>query len=259
MPEGDTVYRTAEHLNAVLAGQVLTACDLRVPKFATVDLTGETVEGVVSRGKHLLVRVGGFSIHSHLKMEGTWHVYRPETRWRKPAWQARAILKTTEWTAVGFELGLLEVVARDREESIVGYLGPDLLGPDWEPDEAVRRLASNPLREIDVALLDQRNLAGLGNEYVNELCFLRGMLPTRPVGEVPKLDAVVGLAHRLISANRDRVERTTTGDTRPGRQTWVYNRGGQPCRRCGTPILSGKLGATELSLRDTYWCPDCQT
>ncbi|GAA0998563.1 Fpg/Nei family DNA glycosylase [Subtercola frigoramans] len=259
MPEGDTVYRTAEHLNAVLAGQVLTACDIRVPKFATVDLSGESVEGVVSRGKHLLMRVGGFSIHSHLKMEGTWHVYRPETRWRKPAWQARAILKTEEWMAVGFELGLLEVVAREAEDSVVGYLGPDLLGPEWDADEAVRRLASDPLREIDVALLDQRNLAGLGNVYANELCFLRGVLPTRPVGEVPKLDAVVSLAHRLIAANRDRVERTTTGDMRPGRMLWVYGRGGQPCRRCGTRIESGKLGATELSLRDTYWCPHCQT
>ncbi|RFA10126.1 DNA glycosylase [Subtercola boreus] len=259
MPEGDTVYRTAEHLNAVLAGTVLTGCDIRVPKFATVDLTGETVDDVVSRGKHLLMRIGKFSIHSHLKMEGTWHLYREGTRWRKPAYKARAILRNAEWTAVGFELGLVEVLPRDREDEAVGYLGPDLLGPGWDAAEAERRLASDPAREIDVALLDQRNLAGLGNVYANELCFLRGVLPTRPVSEVPKLDAVVGLASRLILANRDRVERTTTGDLRPGRQVWVYNRAGQPCRRCGTTILTGKLGATELSLRDTYWCPRCQT
>ncbi|MEF2977439.1 DNA-formamidopyrimidine glycosylase family protein [Subtercola sp. YIM 133946] len=259
MPEGDTVYRTAEHLNAVLAGQVLTGCDIRVPKFATVDLTGERVDDVVSRGKHLLMRIGEFSIHSHLKMEGTWHVYRPETRWRKPAWQARAILKTAEWTAVGFELGKVEVLRRSDEDDVVGYLGPDLLGPGWDAVEAERRLASDPAREIDVALLDQRNLAGLGNVFVNELCFLRGVLPTRPVGEVTQLGAVVALAHRLITANRDRVERTTTGDTRPGKQVFVYNRAGQPCRRCGTPILTGKLGASELALRDTYWCPHCQT
>ncbi|TIH39348.1 DNA-formamidopyrimidine glycosylase family protein [Subtercola vilae] len=259
MPEGDTVYRTAEHLNAVLAGRVLTGCDIRVPKFATVDLTGETVHDVVSRGKHILMRVGEFSIHSHLKMEGTWHIYQPETRWRKPAFKARAILRTAEHTAVGFELGLLEVLNRGDEGDAVDYLGPDLLGPDWDAGEAARRLASDPLREIDVALLDQRNLAGLGNVFVNELCFLRGVLPTRPVAEVPRLDAVVQLAHRLITANRDRVERTTTGDTRPGKQVFVYNRAGQPCRRCGNRIQSGKLGANALSLRDTYWCPYCQT
>ncbi|GGF20665.1 Fpg/Nei family DNA glycosylase [Subtercola lobariae] len=262
MPEGDTVYRAAKHLNDALAGSVLTGCDIRVPKFATVDLTGEVVDDVVSRGKHILMRVGEFSIHSHLKMEGTWHIYKPETRWRKPAWQARAVLKTADYTAVGFELGLLEVLRRDDEDSVVGYLGPDLLGPDWgevDAAEAERRLAREPAREIDVALLDQRNLAGLGNVFANELCFLRGVLPTRPVAEVPKLDAVVALAHRLITANRDRVERTTTGDTRPGKQVWVYNRAGQPCRRCGTRILAGKLGANELSLRDTYWCPHCQT
>ncbi|MEA9984593.1 DNA-formamidopyrimidine glycosylase family protein [Subtercola sp. RTI3] len=259
MPEGDTVYRTAEHLNAVLAGRVLTGCDIRVPKFATVDLTGETVHDVVSRGKHILMRVGEFSIHSHLKMEGTWHIYQPKTRWRKPAFKARAILRTAEHTAVGFELGLLEVLNRADEGDAVDYLGPDLLGPDWDAGEAERRLASDPLREIDVALLDQRNLAGLGNVFVNELCFLRGVLPTRPVAEVPRLDAVVQLAHRLITANRDRVERTTTGDTRPGKQVFVYNRAGQPCRRCGNRIQSGKLGANALSLRDTYWCPYCQT
>ena len=259
MPEGDTVYRTAEHLDAVLAGTVLTGCDIRVPKFATVDLTGETVENVVSRGKHLLMRIGEFSIHSHLKMEGTWHLYREGTRWRKPSFKARAILRNSEWTAVGFELGLVEVLPREREDEAVGYLGPDLLGSDWDADAAVARLARDPDREIDVALLDQRNFAGLGNVYTNELCYLRGVLPTRPVSEVPKLDAVVALASRLITANRDRVERTTTGDLRPGRQVWVYGRAGQPCRRCGTTILTGKLGANELALRETYWCPRCQT
>ncbi|MCU1478210.1 MAG: glycosylase [Subtercola sp.] len=259
MPEGDTVYRTAAHLDAALAGQVLTGCDIRVPKFATVDLTGERVDDVVSRGKHILMRVGEFSIHSHLKMEGSWHIYQPQTRWRKPAWQARAVLTTAEHTAVGFELGLLEVVRRAEEESIVGYLGPDLLGAGWDAAEAERRLAREPGREVAVALLDQRNLAGLGNVFANELCFLRGVLPSRPVGEVARLDAVVALAHRLITANRDRVERTTTGDTRPGKQVWVYNRAGQPCRRCGTAIQSGRLGANDLALRDAYWCPYCQT
>ncbi|MCU1514282.1 MAG: glycosylase, partial [Microbacteriaceae bacterium] len=173
MPEGDTVYLAAKNLAAVLDGTVLTRCDIRVPAFATVDLTGETVESVVSRGKHLLMRVGEHTIHSHLKMEGSWHIYRDGTRWRRPAWQARAILANDEWTAVGFSLGLLEVVAREDEQSVVGYLGPDLLGADWDADEALLRLTSDPVRAVGLALLDQRNLAGLGNVYRNELCFLR--------------------------------------------------------------------------------------
>ncbi|QJU52375.1 Fpg/Nei family DNA glycosylase [Herbiconiux sp. KACC 21604] len=262
MPEGDTVYRTAVHLNTALAGRVLTVCDLRVPKYASVDLSGETVDEVVSVGKHLLTRVGGYSIHSHLKMEGSWHVYRHGTKWRRPAFQARAVLENTEWVTVGFDLGTLEVVERDREDEVVGYLGPDLLGPGWDAgsvDEAVRRLGEDGEREIDVALLDQRNLAGLGNVFVNELCFLRGLLPQRPVAESGDLVSIVELGHRLITANRDRVERTTTGDTRPGRQTWVYGREGRPCLRCGTRIRRGALGANELSERVTYWCPRCQT
>ena len=259
MPEGDTVYRTAVHLDEALRGRPLTVSDVRVPKYASVDLVGETVDEVVSRGKHLLTRVGGLSIHTHLKMEGSWHIYRHGTRWRRPTHQARIILENTDWVTVGFDLGVVEVIEREREDEVVGHLGPDLLGADWDAEEAVRRLAAEPEREIDVALLDQRNLAGLGNVYANELCFLRGVLPQRPVGEVRDLPAVVGLAHRLITANRDRVERATTGDLRPGRQTWVYGREGKPCRRCGTRIRKGALGANALALRDTYWCPHCQS
>jgi endonuclease-8 len=258
MPEGDTVYLTARNLDAALHGAVLTRTDIRVPEFATVDLAGETVREVASRGKHVLIRVGEFSIHSHLKMEGSWHLYRHGTPWRRPAFQARAILETADWVAVGFELGLLEIVPIEREAELLGYLGPDLLGPDWDPAEAVRRLAAHPEVPIAVALGDQRNLAGLGNEYVNELCFLRGVLPTRPVGEVPNLPGMVDLAHRLINANRDRTDRITTGNARRGAQAWVFARDGQPCRRCGTLIERGKLGRNELELRNTFWCPVCQ-
>ncbi|HEY8282234.1 MAG TPA: DNA-formamidopyrimidine glycosylase family protein, partial [Leifsonia sp.] len=184
MPEGDTVWRTARRLDAALAGRVLTATDFRVPAYATVDLSGRRVDEVVSRGKHLLARIGDQTVHSHLKMEGSWELYEPGARWRHPAHQARAVLNTEEVSAVGFLLGILEVIPRDREEDTVGYLGPDLLSSGWDADEAVRRLAAHPEQPIAVALLDQRNLAGLGNEYVNELCFLRGVLPTRPAGEV---------------------------------------------------------------------------
>ena len=258
MPEGDTVYRTAKNLNAVLAGTILTRCDIRVPAFATVDLSGATVEQVASRGKHLLMRVGAFSIHSHLKMEGSWHIYAHRAKWRRPQWQARAILANADWVTVGFQLGTLEVVPRESEHELVGYLGPDLLGPDWSLELALANLRADPARAIGLALLDQRNLAGLGNVYRNELCFLRGVLPTRPVGDVNDLERMLALAKRLIEANKDRVERTTTGRLR-GDTDWVYGRHAQPCLRCGTTVQHGKLGDTDLELRDIFWCPHCQT
>lgn len=259
MPEGDTVFRAARSMDAVLAGETLTRCDIRVPAFATVDLTGQIVEGVASRGKHLLMRVGDVTIHSHLKMEGSWHVYRHGTAWRRPAWQARGILETNEWVVVGFQLGLLEIVHREAESDVVGYLGPDILGPDWDAELALANLLADPARPIGLALLDQRIIAGLGNVYRNELCFLRGVLPTRPVGDVSDLPALVRLAQRLIVANRDRTERSTTGDLRRGRMTWVHGRERQPCRRCGTPIVGGRLGDNPLEERNTYVCPSCQS
>ena len=257
MPEGDTVYRSAVNLNSVLTGRELTRCDIRVPAFATVDLTGETVDEVISRGKHLLMRVGEFSIHSHLKMEGSWHIYRDGSKWYRPEWQARAILANDTYTTVGFQLGLLEVVPRDEEHTVVGYLGPDLLGPDWDADVALANLTADPTREVGLALLDQRVMAGLGNVYRAELCFLRGILPTRPVGEVDDPQKLIELAKRLIEANKDRADRTTTGALR-GTTSWVYGRDGKPCLRCGTRIERGELGDTELQLRITYFCPHCQ-
>jgi len=258
MPEGDTVWLTADNLNKAIGGQVLTGCDVRVPAFATVDLTGEVVHDVQSRGKHLLHHVGDLTIHTHLKMEGSWHLYRHGTPWRRPAHQARIVLTTADWVTVGFSLGIVEIVPTTDEDDVVGYLGPDLLG-EFDATVATARLTADPAVPVFVALLDQRNLAGVGNVYANELCFLRGMLPTRPVGGDPDAAATVALAQRLLAANRGRVDRSTTGDLRSGRNAWVYGRAGKPCLRCGTRIRRGKLGATVLTERDTFWCPRCQT
>ncbi|QWL29283.1 Fpg/Nei family DNA glycosylase [Rathayibacter toxicus] len=262
MPEGDTVYRSARHLAQALDGHTITRCDVRVPRYATVDLRGETLDSVVSRGKHLLMRVGNTVIHSHLAMEGSWHLYRLDgarPQWRRPAHTARIVLETGQWQAVGFELGLLEIVPRRAETEIVGYLGPDLLGPDWDAQEALRRLRAEPQRPLGLALLDQRILAGLGTVYRAELCFLRGLLPTRPVGESGDLARTIALAKRLITANSERAERTTTGVNRPGQRLFVYGREHQPCRRCGTTIRRGELGDDDLRMRVSYWCPRCQS
>ena len=257
MPEGDTVYQSARRLDAAVAGQVVTTSDFRVPAYATVDLSGQAIHSVASRGKHLLMRIGDDVVHSHLKMEGEWRVHRPGERWHRPGWQARVVIETPVAVAVGFDLGLVEVFPAAEEADRLGHLGPDLLGSDWDADEAVRRLAARPEAPIAVALGEQRNLAGLGNVYVNELCFLRGIRPTRPAGEVD-LPPLVDLASRVMRTNRDRISRVTTGIDRRGERLWVYSRGGEPCRRCGTRIEHGRLGRNELELRDTWWCPNCQ-
>jgi endonuclease-8 len=259
MPEGDTVWRTARQLKDALAGRVLTGCDLRVPQWATVDLTGVTVEESVSRGKHLFLRAGDASLHTHLKMEGAWHVYSPGQPWRRPAHTARVVLQNDECQAVGFSLGLVEVLDRSAEDDAMAWLGPDLLGPDWSLDEAVRRVKTDPARPVFLALHDQRNLAGFGNEYVNELCFLHGLDPTRPVGTVDDVARVIERGQRLITANRTRVQRVFTGNTRRGQHHFVFGRDRLPCRRCGTTIRRGELGDDPTRLRNTFWCPNCQT
>ncbi|GAB2984266.1 DNA-formamidopyrimidine glycosylase family protein [Nocardioides montaniterrae] len=256
MPEGDNVYRDARRLDAALRGKALTRCDIRVPAYATVDLSGRAVDEVVSRGKHLLLRIGDATIHTHLKMEGRWDVHRPGERWRGPGWQARIVLATADVEAVGLQLGLVEVVRRNDEDRAVGHLGPDLLGPAWDPALAAAHLARSPERAIGQALLDQRNLAGIGNIYRAEICFLLGVLPTRPAGEVD-LDAAVDLAHRLLVANKDRPRRRTTG-TQVRDDLWVYGRRG-PCLRCGTPIRRAQDAGATGQERITWWCPRCQT
>jgi endonuclease-8 len=260
MPEGDTVWRAAQLLDGALSGKVLTRTDVRVPAYATWDLAGARVVETVSRGKHLLTRIDGerrWTLHTHLKMEGGWRVPRPGGRWPRPAHKARVILETADTVAVGFQLGIVELVAREEEDTIVGHLGPDLLGPGWDAAEAVRRLHEQPDRAIKEALLDQTRLAGVGNMYACELLFLAGVAPETPVRAVPDLLRMVERAHQLLDHNRHRAVQSTTGDLARGRNLWVYGRGGQPCRRCGTPIVEATLGDAGRA-RVTYSCPSCQ-
>ena len=254
MPEGDTVFHTAANLREALVGKTLTRCDIRVPRYATVDLTGQTVDEVISRGKHLFIRVGRASIHSHLKMDGAWRV-GPRDKPQRQAHKIRIILETSEIQALGIDLGVLEVLDRDNDHEAVAHLGPDLLGDDWDPELAAANLTTDPDRSIAAALLDQRVLAGVGNVYANELCFVFGRLPTSPVSSLTDPLRVVNQAHKMLWANRARTNRTTTGNSRRGQELWVYGRAGEPCRRCGTPIRRAESSEEE---RVTYWCPSCQ-
>lgn len=253
MPEGDTVFHTATVLAAALTGKTLTRCDIRVPRYAGVDLSGRRVDEVISRGKHLFVRVGPASIHSHLKMEGSWRVGRRPARPGPFDHRVRIILEAGPVRATGIDLGVLEVLDRHRDDDAVAHLGPDLLGADWDPAAAAARLVADPQRPLASALLDQTVMAGIGNVYCNELCFVVGWLPMTPVAELKDPRRLVSRAREMLWANRLRWSRCTTGDTRPGRQLWVYGRAGLPCRRCGTGVVSDRNGE-----RIQFWCPSCQ-
>lgn len=259
MPEGDTVWRAARSLDRALTGSVLTTTDFRVPQHATADLTGGTVLGTISRGKHLLTRITRdderWTLHTHLKMEGAWRVLRAGQRWSRPAHQARVVLGTPSVTAVGFSLGIVELLLTADEDTVVGHLGPDLLGPDWDEEEALRRLREDPTRPIGEALLDQTRLAGLGNMYVAELCFVSGLNPRIPVAEVGALPRVVRRGKQMLDLNKERAQQTTTGNLRE--PMWVYRRDKAPCRRCTTKIRVEMMGPVGRE-RATYWCPSCQ-
>jgi endonuclease-8 len=262
VPEGDTVYLTARRLHDALAGRVLMHTDLRVPQLATTDLTGRAVIDTISRGKHLLTRMdGGLTLHTHLRMDGSWRLFRPGSRWSGgPAHEVRVVLTNNDWTAVGYRLPVVELLRTDDEERTVGHLGPDLLGPDWDEDEAVRRLSAAPDREIGPALLDQRNLAGVGNLYKCEVLFVSGVTPWTPVGDVPDLSALVRRAHRLLHANKNHWHQSTTGSLHRGEEHWVYRREHRLCRRCRTPIRRAMHpeAGREVEERVSYWCPHCQ-
>jgi endonuclease-8 len=259
VPEGDTVWLAAERMRQALAGATLRRGEFRIPSLATVDLAGATVREVVPRGKHLLIRLDdGRTLRTHFRMDGSWHIYRPGTAWRGgPAYEVRAVLATDAWECVGYRLHDIEVVPTAEEGRLVGHLGPDVLGPDWDLDEALRRLRAGPDEQIGVALVDQRNLAGIGNLYKVESLFLLGVHPWARVADVAPLPELVERARALMRANLHHPEQNTTGDRRRGFDHWVFGRQGKPCRRCRTAILLGEQGPP-LQERVTWWCPTCQ-
>ncbi|MGX5653699.1 DNA-formamidopyrimidine glycosylase family protein [Geodermatophilus nigrescens] len=268
MPEGDTVHRLARRLG-VLTGTTVRGSDFRVPRHATADLTGAAVLGTTARGKHLLTRFDhagqALTLHTHLRMDGEWTVLAAgRSLPRRVHADARVVLTTTGPTAAALRMPVVELLPTDAEESVVGHLGPDLLDPGRSADDLVAdtvgRLAAQPDRPLVTALLDQRPVAGLGNVWVNELCFLRGHLPRTPVGEVDP-EPLVRLAIRAMrfAIAPGGPGRVTTGDTRPGRRYWVYGRTHQPCLRCGTALLFSEQGSEDPEGRHTWWCPRCQT
>jgi len=271
MPEGDTLHRVAAGLRPHLIGRPITAARARVPGPQVGRVVGRTVTGVDALGKNLLIRFDdGLEIRTHLRLRGSWHRYRPGEPWRRSPARAVLVLEVPGSVAVCFDAPVVELFEQRAEQlhPSLGRLGPDLLDPAFDADEAVRRLRDpgRAATSIGEALLDQRALAGIGNVYRGEVLWVERVSPFAKVADLDDetLGRLVATARRLLVVNvgpraaRGRPERITTdGDPRAaGEPLWVYRRTGRPCRRCRTPIRSARLG-TDLP-RTVYWCPTCQ-
>lgn len=260
MPEGDTVKRAAARLHSALAGQPLTEAELRWGRKDGTPLIGRRSLEVVSRGKHLLHRIeGGATVHSHLRMEGGWRTYRSDAGVSTRNPQIRALFATEHSLALGLRLGMLDLIATSAEDRLLGHLGPDVLGPDWDLEAALERIGREPDVPIASAMLDQRNLAGLGTLYTSEALFVQRLHPWTPVCEVAPdaVTAVIERATALMRANVDHAMQSTTGSRRRGEEHFVHARSGRPCRRCGDTIRVAPIG-TPPQDRVFFSCPTCQ-
>jgi endonuclease VIII len=275
VPEGDSIFRAARTLNQALAGKKVVRFESVLPALTRIDddhpLRGRTVEHVGSVGKHLLIQFSGeLVLRTHMRMNGSWHIYRPGERWRRPRRDMRVVIATDDFEAVGFRIPVAEFL---RSESFdfgrtqVGHaLGPDLLDPGFDAPEARRRLRARPAAQIAEALLDQRVMAGIGNVYKSETLFLTAVNPFVVVESLneSQIDRIVDTARDLLQRDVTAgvvpmttyggLRRTTARDN-PAQRLWVYGRARQPCRRCGAPIRARKQGPYA---RLTYWCPTCQ-
>lgn len=274
MPEGDTIYRAARTLQRALAGQLIRRFETGLAQLAVLDrdepIEGRTIDRVESVGKHLLMTFSGALIlRTHMRMNGSWHIYRPGEKWQRPESSRRIVLETREWVAVAFDVYNAEFVRADllSTDPVVATLGPDLLG-DFDANEALARVRKSGSRHMHEVLLDQRVMAGIGNVYKSELLFLSGIHPDTPAAMVDdeRWQEIMRQAQSLLRANVAEASpsgivtyrglRRTTGQMNPSDRLWVYGRSGKPCRKCGTVIAFRKDGD---AARVTYWCPTCQS
>ncbi len=252
------VLRTAQRLHEALAGRVLTRCELRWGELEGGGLAGRGTLEVVARGKHILHRVeDGWSVHSHLRMEGSWRIARTAEPLRVSP-SVRAVVANESWTALGVRLGMLDLIPTADEHRLVGHLGPDILGVDWDEDQALTHVLASPV-SLGEALLDQRNLAGIGTLYCSEALFLEGVYPWATPADLGReqVQRVIRRAHRLMTANLPHAVQSTTGSRRRGEEHYVHARSGRPCRRCGDTIRVSMIGPAPQA-RTMFSCPTCQ-
>jgi endonuclease-8 len=266
VPEGDTIYRAARTLHAALAGRVVTRFETVFSQLARFDhqspVAGRTVERVVSEGKHLIIHFSGdLHLRTHMRMHGSWHIYKPGERWRKRHSDMRIVIATDEWVAVAFNAPVAEfhdASSLARQDDLAN-IGPDFLGDAFDFDEAMRRIRARPEEEIADVLLNQRVVAGIGNEYKSEVLFVARINPFTRVRELTdaQLLHILETSRKLMLANvtKRTSGRVTTFSLDPSQQKYVYGRSGKPCRRCGTRVQYAKQGK---DVRGTYWCGKCQ-
>lgn len=270
MPEGDTIFRAARTLDKALRGETVTSfrselAQLAVHEGTDRSIVGRRIEAVHARGKHLLIDFErDLTIRTHMRMSGSWHIYRQGERWRNRRSAVRIVVETTRWVAVGFSIVEAELLSTSQVESRsrVERLGPDLLDPNFDPAEAIRRIRRRPELEIAVALLNQTLISGIGNVFKSEILFVAGINPFCRVGELEEsdLERIVAISRDLLGRNvrpgahRDGI-RTTTTHLDPSVRVWVYRRRGKPCRRCDSLIMRKLQGE---DARSTYWCERCQ-
>lgn len=272
MPEGDTIFRAAETLNRALAGSVVTAFESVYPALTRVDaqqpIAGRRVESVRARGKHLLMSFSDdLVLRTHMRMHGSWHLYRPGERWYRPRHDMRIVVTTDRFLAVAFQVPEAEFIqARDLDRHArLALLGPDLLDPAFDAGEALRRLRAHPDEPIADVVLNQRVIAGIGNVFKSEVLFAARVHPHTLVRALTdhELTLLLEVARQQLQTNVTPRSRTfapapgrrTTGSLSPSKGLWVYGRAGEPCRRCGTPIT---LDKSSPDARLTYWCEGCQ-
>lgn len=272
MPEGDAIFRTARTLHRALAGRVVTRFESVLPAVARVHedtpITGRRVERVEAAGKHVLIRFeGNLVLRTHMRMNGSWHIYRPGEHWRRPRRDMRIVVGTDAYEAIAFNVPVAEMLDGRSEprQRDLRAMGPDLLGDAFDEDEAVRRVRQRGGEAIADVLLNQRVVAGIGNVYKSEVLFICRIDPFAPAADVAdtRLVHALGTARKLLRANVSSLGGGITtyigyrrGRSRDGSQNrYVYGRAGKPCRRCGTPI---QVRAQGPHARLTYWCPKCQ-
>lgn len=264
MPEGDTIFRIARTLNRALAEQQVVAFEAAYAHLTRVDdespLVGRTIERAEPHGKWLLIYFSGdLILATHMRMKGSWHLYRVGERWQLGHQHMRIRLRTKDFEAVAFDVPVAQFYTKETlaKQSAIPGLGPDVLATSFAVDEAVSRIRAHPQDEIAELLLNQRVMAGVGNIYKSEVCFACGVNPFRLVKDLSdrEIDCLIDRARKLMAVNVIESPRRTTGSLEPGARMWVYRREGRPCRRCGTPIKMRKHG---IHARSTYWCPECQ-
>lgn len=262
MPEGDTIHRAARTLHTALAGRTITRFETVFPQLARVEVTGRAVESVEAAGKNLLMHFSGdLHLRTHMRMNGSWHIYRPGERWRMRRSDMRIVLETDAWVAVAFNVPVAEfhdARSLERQDDLAN-IGPDFLGTEFDFDEARRRIRERGDTEIADVLLNQRVVSGIGNEFKSEILFMARVNPFARVDALndEQIDAILKTARKVMLANIEKrsPSRITTFSLDPRAKQYVYSRGGKPCLRCGTRIEYAKQGP---NARGTYWCSACQ-